>query len=221
DSVALTEAQSMNLGKTAAFEEVKSGVNSSAEDRTSLVKVDQTQLDAIKNGPNTGGTYPLTYTVTKDGKTAEVTIQVTVAADLTSIDAHDSTIYAGDTWTAEDNFDSALNKAGDTVPFADVTVSGTVNTDVAGTYPVTYSYNGVSKTINVTVKDKQSAINAHNSTIYTGDTWTAEDNFDSAFDKDGNSVTFDDVTVTERPTVDNNKVGAYEVTYTYGKESKT
>ncbi|MBC1514410.1 cell surface protein, partial [Listeria booriae] len=28
DSVALTEAQSMNLGKTAAFEEVKSGVNS-------------------------------------------------------------------------------------------------------------------------------------------------------------------------------------------------
>ncbi|MBC1870113.1 LPXTG cell wall anchor domain-containing protein [Listeria seeligeri] len=294
DSVALTEAQSMNLGKTAAFEEVKSGVNSSAEDRTSLVKVDQTQLDAIKNGPNTGGTYPLTYTVTKDGKTAEVTIQVTVAADLTSIDAHDSTIYAGDTWTAEDNFDSALNKAGDTVPFADVTVSGTVNTDVAGTYPVTYSYNGVSKTINVTVKDKQSAINAHNSTIYTGDTWTAEDNFDSAldkdgnsidfaditvsgtvdttkvgenditythdgvsttitvtvkenkegisahdssiyvgdtwtaednfdsaFDKDGNSVTFDDVTVTEKPTVDNNKVGAYEVTYTYGKESKT
>ncbi|WP_208972715.1 hypothetical protein, partial [Escherichia coli] len=82
----------MNLGKTAAFEEVKSGVNSSAEDRISSVKVDQAQLDAIKNGPNTGGTYPLTYSVTKDGKTAEVTIQVTVTADLTTIDAHDSTI---------------------------------------------------------------------------------------------------------------------------------
>lgn len=294
DAVALTDAQAMDLGKTAAFEEVKSGVNSSAQDRSSIVEVNQTQLDAIKNGPNTGGTYPLTYTVTKDGKTAEVTIQVTVAADLTAVNAHDSTLYIGAAWSAEDNFDSALNKAGETVPFADVTVSGTVDTSVAGTYPVTYTYGDVSTTINVTVKDKLSDVNAHDSTIYTGDTWTAEDNFDSAldkdgnpidfadvtvsgtvdtskagtnditytydgvsttitvtvkenkegisahdssiyvgdewtaednfdsaFDKDGNTVAFDDVTVTEKPTVDNNKAGAYEVTYTYGKVSKT
>ncbi|EIP1891967.1 bacterial Ig-like domain-containing protein [Listeria monocytogenes] len=219
DSVALTDAGSMNLGKTAAFEEVKSGVNSSAEDRISSVKVDQAQLDAIKNGPNTGGTYPLTYSVTKDGKTAEVTIQVTVTADLTTIDAHDSTIYVGDKWTAEDNFDNALNKTGDTVAFADVTVSGSVDTEVAGTYPVTYSYNGVSKTINVTVKDKQSAVNAHDSVIYTGDTWKAEDNFDSALDKDGNSVDFADITVSG--TVDTTKAGENEITYTHDGVSTT
>lgn len=90
--------------------------------------------------------YPLTYTITKDSKTVSVTIQVTVAKDLTAVNAHDSTIYLGDTWDAEDNFDSAANKEGDTnVAFSDVTVTGSVNTAVAGSYPVTYTYNGVSK----------------------------------------------------------------------------
>lgn len=219
EAVALTNAQGLDLAKTAAFEEVKSGVNSSAQDSLSLVQVNQTQLNAIKNGSNLGGTYPLTYTVTKDGKTAEVTIQVTVAQDLTEVNAHDSTLYVGDTWTAADNFDSALNKDGNTVPFADVTVSGTVNTSVAGTYPVTYTYNGVSKIINVTVKDKLTAVNAHDSSIYTGDTWTAADNFDSALDKDGNPVTFADVTVTG--TVNTTQAGTNTITYTYDGVSTT
>nr|EAH3854792.1 LPXTG cell wall anchor domain-containing protein [Listeria monocytogenes] len=221
EATELTKAQALTLAKTAAFEEVKNGVNSSAEDCLDLVQVNQTQLDAIKNGSNQGGVYPLTYTITKDSKTVSVTIQVTVEDDLTAVNAHDSTIYIGDTWEAEDNFDSATNKEGDTnVAFSDVTVTGTVNTTVAGAYPVTYTYNGVSKKINVTVKAKQTAVNAHDSAIYTGDTWNAEDNFDSAFDKDGNAVDLEDVTVTEKPTVDTTKAGAYEVTYKYGKVSK-
>ncbi|PZG48520.1 cell surface protein [Listeria ivanovii] len=213
DAVALTDAPSITQAKTAAFEEVKNGVDSSAQDRLNLVQVDQTQLNAIKNGSNQGGTYPLTYTVTKDGKTAEVTIQVTVAKDLTIVNAHDSTLYVGDTWTAANNFDSALNKEGNAVPFADVIASGTVNTSTAGTYPVTYTYNGVSKTINVLVKDKLTAVNAHDSEIYTGDTWTAADNFDSALDKDGKPVAFADVTVTG--TVNTTKAGTNTITYTY------
>ncbi|MBF2664589.1 bacterial Ig-like domain-containing protein [Listeria seeligeri] len=219
EAVALTNAQALTAGETAAFEEVKDGVNSSAQDRLSLVEVNATQLNAIKNGSNQGGTYPLTYTITKDGKTAEVTIQVTVAQDLTAVNAHDSTLYVGDTWTAADNFDSALNKDGNTVPFADVTVSGTVDTNTAGTYPVTYTYNGVSTTIQVTVKDKLTAVNAHDSTIYTGDTWAAADNFDSALDKDGNPVAFADVTVTG--TVDTTKAGTNDITYTYDGVSTT
>lgn len=216
----LTKAQALTLAKTAAFEEVKDGVNSSAEDRLDQVQVNQTQLDAIKNGSNQGGVYPLTYTITKDSKTVSVTIQVTVAKDLTAVNAHDSTIYIGDTWDAEDNFDSAANKEGDTnVAFSDVTVTGSVNTAVAGSYPVTYTYNGVSKKINVTVKDKLTAVNAHDSTIYTGDTWNAGDNFDSALDKDGNSVAFADITVTG--TVNTNQAGTNTITYSYDGVSKT
>ncbi|WP_338671838.1 bacterial Ig-like domain-containing protein [Listeria seeligeri] len=219
DAVALTSTEALSLGKTAAFEEVKNGVNSSAQDRLSSVQVNQTQLTAIKNGSNQGGTYPLTYTLTKDGKTVEVRIQVTVAQDLTTVNAHDSTLYVGDTWTAADNFDSAIDKEGESVPFADVTVSGTVNTSLAGTYPVTYTYNGVSKTIQIIVKDNLTAVNAHDSTIYTGDTWNAADNFDSALDKDGNPVDFSDVTVTG--SVNTNQAGSANVTYSYDGISTT
>ncbi|EAV9873039.1 cell surface protein [Listeria monocytogenes] len=71
-----------------------------------------------------------------------------------TIKAHDSTIYVGDKWSAEDNFDSAVNSVGAAVSFDDVEVEGTVDTTKAGVYPVTYSFAGESVTINVTVKAK-------------------------------------------------------------------
>ncbi|HBZ6320303.1 TPA: MucBP domain-containing protein [Listeria monocytogenes] len=71
-----------------------------------------------------------------------------------TIKAHDSTIYVGDKWSAEDNFDSAVNSVGAAVSFDDVEVEGTVDTTKASVYPVTYSFAGESVTINVTVKAK-------------------------------------------------------------------
>ncbi|EQA3615955.1 MucBP domain-containing protein [Listeria monocytogenes] len=71
-----------------------------------------------------------------------------------TIKAHDSTIYVGDKWSAEDNFDSVVNSVGAAVSFDDVEVEGTVDTTKAGVYPVTYSFAGESVTINVTVKAK-------------------------------------------------------------------
>ncbi|EIS8277321.1 MucBP domain-containing protein [Listeria monocytogenes] len=71
-----------------------------------------------------------------------------------TIKAHDSTIYVGDKWSAEDNFDSAVNSVGAAVSFDDVEVEGTVDTTKAGVYPVIYSFAGESVTINVTVKAK-------------------------------------------------------------------
>ncbi|EAD1386300.1 cell surface protein [Listeria monocytogenes] len=71
-----------------------------------------------------------------------------------TIKAHDSTIYVGDKWSAEDNFDSAVNSVGAAVSFDDVEVEGTVDTTKAGVYPVTYSFAGESVTIDVTVKAK-------------------------------------------------------------------
>ncbi|MBC2186162.1 DUF5011 domain-containing protein [Listeria sp. FSL L7-0253] len=219
DALALTEAQAVTKAKTAAFEEVKNGVNSNAQDRTNVVKVDETQLKAIQNGPNQGGTYPLTYTLEQDGKEVEVVIQVKVEKDLTIVNAHDSKIYVGDSWRAADNFDSALNKEGEAVAFADIVVTGSVDTTTAGTYPVSYKYNDMVTTINVTVKDNATEVNAHDSTIYTGDTWSAKDNFDSAADKDGNPITFDKITVTN--TVNTTQAGTYPITYTYAGEAKT
>ncbi|MBC2157150.1 bacterial Ig-like domain-containing protein [Listeria innocua] len=219
DAVVLSEAQAVTKAKTAAFEEVKNGVNSDAEDRTDVVKVDENQLKALKNGSNRGGTYPLTFTLEKNGKEVETVIDVKVEKDLTEVNAHDSTIYVGDNWRAADNFDSALNKEGETLTFADIEATGTVDTTKAGEYPVTYKYNDTTKTVTITVKDDATEINAHDSTIYTGDTWSAKDNFDSAADRDGNEVALSKVTVTN--TVNTAQAGTYPITYTYGGVSKT
>ncbi|WP_301405448.1 BspA family leucine-rich repeat surface protein, partial [Enterococcus entomosocium] len=50
----------------------------------------------------------------------------------TAVKVHDSTLYIGTEWKAEDNFDSAIDKDGNPVDFADVTVEGTVDTSKTG-----------------------------------------------------------------------------------------
>lgn len=73
--------------------------------------------------------------------------------DLTAVNVHDSILQVGDTWTAEDNFDSAMTSDGYDVKFKDVSVTGEVDTSQVGQYPVTYTYNGISETATVTVKE--------------------------------------------------------------------
>lgn len=58
--------------------------------------------------------------------------------DKTSLIVHDSELTVGDTWKAEDNFDSATDYYGNPVPYTDINVSGDVNTNKVGTYKVTY-----------------------------------------------------------------------------------
>ena len=131
----------------------------------------------------------------------------------TSITAHDSTIYVGDNWQASDNFEGAKDRDGNPVNFQDVQVTGTVDTTQPGKYKVTYSYDGVQKEIEVTVLQNQTSVEGHDSTLYTGDSWNAQDNFDGAKDKAGNPVNFQDVQVTG--TVDTTQPGKYKVTYSY------
>ncbi|NHI67042.1 MucBP domain-containing protein [Lactococcus formosensis] len=63
-------------------------------------------------------------------------------------------------------------------------------------------------------------INVHDSTIYVGDVWKAEDNFDSAVDREGNLVDYSQVTVDDSQ-VDTSKAGIYEVKYSYGGAEST
>jgi len=159
---------------------------------------------------STPGAYHVNYRY--DGVTSTATI--IVKANQTAVNVHDSRVYVGDTWHAEDNFDSALDKDGNPVDFQDVTVEGSVDTNTSGKYQVNYRYDGVTSTATITVKAKQTAVNVHDSTIYVGDNWEAEDNFDSALDKDGNSVDFQDLAV-DASKADTSKAGSFEVIYTY------
>jgi LPXTG-motif cell wall-anchored protein len=156
------------------------------------------------------GNYQVTY---KNGK-AESVATITVVTDQATVVAKDSTLYVGDQWQAEDNFVSATDKDGKAVTFADVTVTGTVDTTTPGKYEVSYRNGKVEAVATITVLADQTSVKAKDSTLYVGDTWQAEDNFVSATDKDGKSLSIADVTVSGD--VDTSKTGSYQVTYTNG-----
>ncbi|EKZ4355962.1 Internalin-J [Listeria monocytogenes] len=99
-------------------------------------------LDESKLPTNASGVF----------KTNSQTVTYVYKTIPASIKAHDSTMNVGDTWSAKDNFDSAVDSLGVAVPFDEVKVDGSVDTTKSGVYLVTYSFAGDSVTIKVTVK---------------------------------------------------------------------
>lgn len=180
-------------------------------------------IDTSKVDPNIPGDYDVLITAT-DGQTKTVQVHV---LDNTKINAHDTTITQGDTWSPADSFDSATDDHGQNIPFTDITVSGADKVDIntSGTYQVTYTTkDGTSKTITVTVtakpvtpptNDEKGTINAHDSEIDKGTKFDAQDNFDSATNANGNQVDWNQIKVTGADKVDTNKPGDYQVTYSF------
>lgn len=131
--------------------------------------------------------------------------------DQTNLTVKDSTIYVGDSWTAEDNFVSATDKDGNDDPFSDITVDGTVDATKTGEYQILYKNGDIEKTATITVKAVQTSLEVKDATISVGDNWTAEDNFVSATDKDGDDVPYSEIIV--EGTVNASKCGDYTVVY--------
>lgn len=154
------------------------------------------------------------------------TVTYVYSKDQTAVNVRDSSIYVGDTWKPEDNFDNATAADGTSLDWTKFIAAGGVvddsklDTNTPGTYPVTYTLNGLTSTANITVKENKVKVNVHNSTIYVGDNWTAENNFDSALDKGGSTVDFSQVTV-DASKADTSKAGTFGVTYTYDGVTST
>ncbi|MGF1944751.1 bacterial Ig-like domain-containing protein [Enterococcus casseliflavus] len=161
------------------------------------------------------GTYTISYHLNNVSKEATVLVK----PRFTTITVHDSSLYVGENWSPEDNFDQAVDRDNHPVAFADVSVDGSVDTKKAGTYEVVYRYDGIESKAIITVKADQTTVKVHDSELYTGEHWEAKDNFDSATDRDGKPVDFGDITVTGK--ADTTKAGEYVVIYSYhGLKSK-
>lgn len=76
--------------------------------------------------------------------------------DLSKIDVHDVNLTVGDKWEPKLGFTSATDVDGNTIELNKVTVTGNVNTNVAGDYNVTYTNGSATKTITVRVTAKAS-----------------------------------------------------------------
>ena len=137
--------------------------------------------------------------------------------DLTSISAHDSTIYIGQEWHGQDNFDGATDEDGNKVAYSDAMVSGgPVDTTKEGSTKITYTNGSAVKTITVTVKKDQSGIKTKNTELYAGETWNKTDNFVSATDEDGKQVPWEDNRIdSNKATVDTTVPTTYHLMYTF------
>ncbi|WP_130847512.1 bacterial Ig-like domain-containing protein [Lactiplantibacillus mudanjiangensis] len=89
------------------------------------------------------GQYPVTFSYTDVyGNTATANVIVTIVATKASVNVKDSSLTAGKSWTAADNFVSATDVNGQPLTLADITVTGAnqVMINTPGNYTVTYSY---------------------------------------------------------------------------------
>ncbi|MFK4891299.1 bacterial Ig-like domain-containing protein, partial [Lactococcus petauri] len=77
-----------------------------------------------------------------------------------------------------------------------------------GSYPDTYVWE----------EKNNETLEVKDSLIYVGDNWKAEDNFVSATDKEGNTLSVSDVVI--EGIVDTDNVGEYDITYKNGSLSK-
>jgi bacterial surface protein 26-residue repeat len=81
------------------------------------------------------------------------------------------------------------------------------------------NYNGSTDADTYVWQKDKTEIKVHDSEIQVGAKWSADDNFDQAFDKEGNVLNLTDITVSGD--VDTNKEGKYEVIYINGEVSET
>src|SRR5574344_1009777 len=163
---------------------------------------------------NVVGTYTITYTATDANGNAAVAVTRTVNVVDTTVpviaSVEDVTVEVHSTYTdtlptATDNYDSSVT----------VVATGSVNTNVVGTYTITYTAtdaNGnaavaVTRTVNVVdttvpVIASVEDVTVEGHSTYTDTLVTATDNYDSS------------VTVVATGSVNTNVVGTYTITYT-------
>ncbi|HCT9166887.1 TPA: WxL domain-containing protein [Enterococcus faecalis] len=123
-------------------------------------------------------------------------------------------IYVGEELDLADLIDEVYDTTGQLADKKEVEIIGTVDNSKPGETVIVYKYNNIEKKATIVVKENKTSVKVHDSIIYVGDTWEAKDNFDSAIDKDGQSVAFEKITVGGE-TVDTTKAGRYEVLYSY------
>lgn len=165
--------------------------------------------------PNEEGTYKVTYTVVDNSNfhaSKTVTVKV-ISAEMPIINASDREIKQFEKF---DYMDGVSAKAYDGTDLTNkVTYEGTVNTDVADTYEVTYKVKDskgkeVSKTIKVTViPNEKPVINAADKEIYLNSEFDPLEGV-TAYDAEDGEIK----DIEYKGEVKTDEVGDYKITYT-------
>lgn len=155
--------------------------------------------------------------LTKDSLSPEILVK--------NIELTNTNLPLGTEWKASDNFSFIELTDGTKLEWNDVEseiiVSGSVDPNEAGTYLLTYKYQGMESSATVTIKELDVAtvqeISVKNSTIPVGSKWKASDNFNYILMSNGVKLNWIDVEkdIKIKGTVNDSVIGVYEVTYFY------
>ncbi|MDT2850086.1 bacterial Ig-like domain-containing protein [Vagococcus carniphilus] len=142
-----------------------------------------------------------------------------------ALNVKETTFKVGDNWSPEATFESVIMSDDSKLTWMDISkeivVTGEVDTKKAGTYKVTYSYKGLNKVANITVKEieevKAKDMVLRDTTLKVDSKWEAKDNFDYVLMTDGSKLAWSDVSkeIVVTGEVDTKKAGIYKVTYNY------
>ncbi|MBQ0836523.1 bacterial Ig-like domain-containing protein [Lactiplantibacillus pentosus] len=213
-----------------ATESFRIGAKWSAEDNFhSATDVDGTLIDLADVDITSTvdskavGQYKVTYSFTdQQGELRSVEVPVEVLANLAGIKAKSATesFRIGAKWSAKDNFEGATDVDGTPIDLADVDITSTVDPEKVGQYKVTYSFTDqqgqlrkADVTVDVLANLAGIRVKSTTESFRIGAKWSEKDNFESATNVDGTAVALSDVDITS--TVDPEKVGQYNVTYSF------
>ncbi|WP_436697204.1 bacterial Ig-like domain-containing protein, partial [Lactiplantibacillus pentosus] len=213
-----------------ATESFRIGAKWSAEDNfDSATDVDGTLIDLADVDITSTvdskavGQYKVTYSFTdQQGELRSVEVPVEVLANLAGIKAKSATesFRSGAKWSTKDNFEGATDVDGTPIDLADVDITSTVDPEKVGQYKVTYSFTDqqgqlrkADVTVDVLANLAGIRVKSTTENFRIGAKWSEKDNFESATNVDGTAVALSDVDITS--TVDPEKVGQYNVTYSF------
>ncbi|MBV7391508.1 bacterial Ig-like domain-containing protein [Enterococcus sp. ALS3] len=102
---------------------------------------------------DTPGDYEVVYTRNFENTWNNYIYKKVIIHVLTdpTLEVQNMQIFKGSKWSPKDNFISATNEYGVKIPFENVQVSGSVDTNIPGEYNLTYSYGSIEKNVVVEV----------------------------------------------------------------------
>lgn len=157
--------------------------------------------------------------------------QVTPVLEVKNLFVKDVNLPTGTKWDASLGFNGVEMSDGTKLAWKDVVndliVTGDVNSEQPGTYPVTYTYGNKKATMNVTVKMmevvKVQAISLKDINLPLGIEWQPINSFNYIEMSDGTKLSWEKVAKDIKVTgvVDSQKQGVYKVSYSYEDQQAT
>ena len=141
------------------------------------------------------GVYKVKFNFLDENEYVTSEANVTVKPYKPTLKTKDSTIYVGTEWDPKDNFVSATNEFGKSIPWGHSRLTTNIkklDTSAPRVQPIQYIFSGKFETVKnvatITVKEDQTKAKLKDDELYVGEKWDLGRVFENVVDKDGKPI---------------------------------